>query len=360
MRYLSLKCLGKRIPAVIPAILCLAPVVWILISVDDSFSLLLNASAIGRWSKPRRYFSDLCGDVNRVRDACCCADGRFVAGTSLLKPDLDSVPSESELLSLHSSLNISRGGFWAPKGCVGSQTVALIIPFRKREAHLQIFLRHIHKYLQKQKLSYGIYVVDQVDDMEFNRAMLFNVGFLEAMKDRNYTCFVFHDVDHLPVDPLLSYWCDSMPTHMASRTDKWDWRLPYRSFVGGVTKQLASQIYAMNGFANVFWGWGGEDDDIRIRWWITGLRLRRPLGQLGNYATIKKSHYRAKDTEGRVDPHVLLRSSRKRVFTDGLNNVKYELVSKHYHALYTRISVNLVADPTFEYLHKSHMFSGFI
>ena len=53
----------------------------------------------------------------------------------------------------------------------------------------------------KQQLDYRIFVVEQsADDVEFNRAALMNVGFLEASKLDRYFCFVFHDVDLLPED----------------------------------------------------------------------------------------------------------------------------------------------------------------
>ena len=32
----------------------------------------------------------------------------------------------------------------------------------------------------------------------FNRAMLFNIGFTEALKLEQFDCFFLHDVDHLP------------------------------------------------------------------------------------------------------------------------------------------------------------------
>ena len=35
--------------------------------------------------------------------------------------------------------------------------------------------------------------------------MLFNVGFVEAMKDHNWTCVIFHDVDLIPEDDRNVY-----------------------------------------------------------------------------------------------------------------------------------------------------------
>ena len=58
---------------------------------------------------------------------------------------------------------------------------------------------------RRQELHYRIYLVNQTDPNPFNRAMLFNVGFMEAMKDHNWTCVIFHDVDLIPEDDRNVY-----------------------------------------------------------------------------------------------------------------------------------------------------------
>lgn len=47
-----------------------------------------------------------------------------------------------------------------PSNCQARQKVALIVPFRDRYAHLEVFLSHIHPFLMRQQLDYGIYVID--------------------------------------------------------------------------------------------------------------------------------------------------------------------------------------------------------
>ena len=43
-------------------------------------------------------------------------------------------------------------------------------------------------------------VVFKDDTDSFNRGMLLNIGYVEAMKDFNWDCVIFHDVDLLPED----------------------------------------------------------------------------------------------------------------------------------------------------------------
>ena len=48
----------------------------------------------------------------------------------------------------------------------------------------------------------------------FNRAKLLNVGFKEALKDYDYNCFVFSDVDLIPMNDHNTYRCFSQPRHL--------------------------------------------------------------------------------------------------------------------------------------------------
>ena len=85
--------------------------------------------------------------------------------------------------------------------------VAIIVPYRDRDSHLRIFLRHIHPILMRQNILYRfkldiicfstsfiifyrILVISQDDNEVFNRAMLFNVGYREAVNltDSEWDC----------------------------------------------------------------------------------------------------------------------------------------------------------------------------
>ena len=57
---------------------------------------------------------------------------------------------------------LTAGGRWRPADCASRQRVAVVVPFRDRLDHLLVFLRHIHPILQRQRLEYQIFVVEQV------------------------------------------------------------------------------------------------------------------------------------------------------------------------------------------------------
>ncbi|KAG7274370.1 hypothetical protein CRUP_028691, partial [Coryphaenoides rupestris] len=106
----------------------------------------------------------------------------------------------------------------------------------------------------------------------FNRAKLLNVGYIEALKDRDWDCFVFHDVDLVPEDDRNLYMCDSQPKHMV---------------VGrNATGYKYEQFKRVNGFSNTYWGWGGEDDDLRIRVELQGMKIVRPPPEVARYTMV--------------------------------------------------------------------------
>lgn len=129
---------------------------------------------------------------------------------------------------------VLAGGKYTPKDCYPRSKVAIIVPHRERELHLRQFLKNIHPVLRRQQRHYGIYVVHQSGTDTFNKAKLLNIGFIEALKDDSYDCFIFHDVDLVAEDDRNLYQCADVPKHLAVGIDKWGYQLPYNALFGGV------------------------------------------------------------------------------------------------------------------------------
>lgn len=64
----------------------------------------------------------------------------------------------------------------------------------------------------------------QLGEDTFNRAKLLNVGYTEALKDAEYDCFIFSDVDLIPMDDRNLYHCYDQPRHFAIAMDKFGFR----------------------------------------------------------------------------------------------------------------------------------------
>uniref|UniRef100_A0A6I8PHG3 Beta-1,4-galactosyltransferase n=1 Tax=Ornithorhynchus anatinus TaxID=9258 RepID=A0A6I8PHG3_ORNAN len=235
---------------------------------------------------------------------------------------------------------IKLGGHWRPSDCVPRWKVAILIPFRNRYEHLPVLFRHLIPMLQRQRLQFAFYVIEQAGTQPFNRAMLFNVGFREAMKDLEWDCLIFHDVDHIPESDRNYYGCGQMPRHFATKLDKYMYLLPYNEFFGGVSGLTVEQFQNINGFPNAFWGWGGEDDDLWNRVQNAGYLVSRPEGDTGKYKSIPHHHRGEVQFLGR---YALLRKSKERQVLDGLNNLNY-FANVTYDALYKNITVNLTPE----------------
>uniref|UniRef100_A0A3P8V8A7 Beta-1,4-galactosyltransferase n=1 Tax=Cynoglossus semilaevis TaxID=244447 RepID=A0A3P8V8A7_CYNSE len=234
---------------------------------------------------------------------------------------------------------VGPGGHYQPPDCVPEQKVAVIIPFRNRDEHLKYWLYYLHPILQRQQLYYTIFVINQEGTGKFNRAKLLNVGYVEALKDDNYDCFVFSDVDLIPIDDRNTYKCFSNPRHLSAAMDKFGFKLPYNQFFGGVSSMSKQQILKINGFPNNYWGWGGEDDDIFNRLVFSGMYVSRPSAEIGKCRMIR--HTRDKLNEDNPQRFDRIAHTRDTMRKDGLNSLTYKVVKKETFDLFTEITVDI-------------------
>lgn len=156
---------------------------------------------------------------------------------------------------------IFTGGKFIPKTCLPFYQTAIIVPYRNRTNQLTIFLKYMHAYLQRQNLIYRIFIVEQNDNLPFNRAKMLNYGAKIAI-GLGMRCLILHDVDLLPVNTGNLYACSRQPRHMSSSIDVFRYNLPYLKLFGGVVAIQSEHFQQVNGMSNKFEGWGAEDDDF--------------------------------------------------------------------------------------------------
>ncbi|KAM7093377.1 beta-1,4-galactosyltransferase 1 isoform 1-T1 [Molossus nigricans] len=265
----------------------------------------------------------------------CPEESPLLVGPMLIE---FKVPVDLTLLAKQNP-EVKVGGRYAPKDCISPHKVAIIIPFRNRQEHLKYWLYYLHPILQRQQLDYGIYVINQAGDSMFNRAKLLNVGFQEALKDYDYNCFVFSDVDLIPMDDRNTYRCFSQPRHISVAMDKFGFSLPYVQFFGGVSALSKQQFLTINGFPNNYWGWGGEDDDIFNRLVFKGMSISRPNAVVGKCRMIR--HSRDKKNEPNPQRFDRIAHTKETMFSDGLNTLTYKVLDIERNPLYTKITVDV-------------------
>ncbi|KAM8938959.1 beta-1,4-galactosyltransferase 1 [Pelodytes ibericus] len=240
--------------------------------------------------------------------------------------------------------NVREGGRYTPADCKAQEKVALIIPFRNRDEHLKYWLYYLHPILQRQQLDYGVYVINQGGDNTFNRAKLLNIGFEEALKEYDYNCFVFSDVDLIPMDDRNIYKCYRQPRHLSVSMDKFRFGLPYNQYFGGVSALSKDQFERINGFPNNYWGWGGEDDDIYNRIVSRGMSISRPDAVTGKCRMIR--HERDAKNDPNPKRFDLISHTRQTMNSDGLNSLSYQVTQKEKFPLYTKITVDVGPSPS--------------
>lgn len=70
-------------------------------------------------------------------------------------------------------------------------------------------------------------------------------------------------------------------------------RLPYVDLFGGVIGMSRTHFQLVNGFSNMFWGWGGEDDDMASRVKAHDLNITRYHPEVARYHMLTHAQQKA-------------------------------------------------------------------
>jgi len=198
------------------------------------------------------------------------------------------------------------------------ERLAIIVPYRDRKANMKKFLPYMENYIKN--IDYKIFIIEQANELPFNRAILLNIGFNEA-KDYDYFCF--HDIDMLPIESDYSF--RPNVTHLAEKVEQFNWRLPTPIYVGGVTMFDKQSFLKINGYCNQFWGWGYEDDEIWYRCELANVPLTRSGG---TYSSMH--HDRNTSNELVTENSEFIKKVKERYvdgkFIEGLSTLKYKKI----------------------------------
>lgn len=217
--------------------------------------------------------------------------------------------------------------------------LGIVVPYRDREEHLKVFIPYMNNFLNQQQIPYKIVVVEQLDKLSFNRAKLMNIGY-DFLKD-DYDYFCFHDVDHIPEDGADYSWVDT-PTHLSQYVSQFNYILPYPNMFGGVSMFNKKDFIKVNGFSNIMWGWGGEDDEMRSRCDREGLFVdRRP----NRYTSLPhpKASINGKEYDQNVKEWENIRDNKDSIEykNNGLNSLEYKTIEEEHKESHITIKVLL-------------------
>ncbi|VEL39412.1 unnamed protein product [Protopolystoma xenopodis] len=212
------------------------------------------------------------------------------------------VPLITARPSFHSNTTWSGlypGGLWSPlsvgnSNCTQQSGLAVVIPFRNRHRQLNTMLPILHQGLRRQGVI-------------------------------PYAC---------PRDP------NEPPLHMSANVSQFGWKLLYRGLVGGVLRISTAQFVRVNGYSNMYWGWGGEDDDLHTRLVTTEIGFKRLPGDVGVYYSLPHP-LAQRHLKKTLRDSILLNTSHARFKHDGLLQLRYQLTKVTPMPALTWLVVNL-------------------
>lgn len=158
--------------------------------------------------------------------------------------------------------------------------LAIIIPYRastqpERAEQLAKLRETIVTHLPEAFVA----VIEQDDDRPFNRGALLNTA-IDCMGLGTDATMCFHDVDLLPQEDILDAYRDPLPKNTVRHIGHAWKRYNSDSYLGGILMIRSGDFLAINGFPNDFWGWGGEDDELRDRITRAKMNIERPKGTI--------------------------------------------------------------------------------
>jgi len=214
------------------------------------------------------------------------------------------------------------------------ERLAIIVPYRDREAHLKQFVPHLHRFFGD--FPYRLLIIEQAPGAHFNRGKLLNIGFALAKEMCDYVCF--HDVDMLPVSADYSY--PKNPTHLATHVEQFEFDMPYGRYFDGVTLFNQHDFELVNGYYNGYSGWGLEDDDLRLRCEMHGLTIdSRP----GTYLSLQHRHAVENSAEiiRNRDLFERFHSGDATMLADGLNSLEFKTLDRAESAEFIKFTVEI-------------------
>jgi beta-1,4-galactosyltransferase 1 len=302
--------------------------------VQDRLKTMINEKDYSEWKRRRTK-----NNYKRQRKYCP-EEPRYLRGRFL---DENSTFPNISLYEIETNYShIRSGGQWSPSHCLARHRVAIIIPYRDRFEHLVTLLYYLHPILQRQELDYKIYVSEQAGNGTYNKAVLMNAAFIYASSEYDFQCFVFHDVDLIPEDDRNMYSCPIFPRHMSVAIDEMNYKLTYEELIGGVLNIRTDHFLTVNGYSNLYWGWGAEDDDLYYRLKEVSLKLIRPPATIARYKMLQHTKRVPSIWNKRAK---LLYSAAKRYTWDGVSSARYNLTSVISYPLFTHLIIDVGFPP---------------
>lgn len=160
--------------------------------------------------------------------------------------------------------------------------LGICIPYRNRKEHIEKLIPRLTEHLNKLDIPHKFYVGHQVDEKLFNRGAMKNIAAYHAFED-GCDYIAWHDVDMVPNSDDCDYsYPSEYPIHIATKLSKYEYKLGYEQYFGGVVLFTKDQVEKTNGYSNDYWDWGQEDDDLFWRAYYEGMTTYKVFQKYDN------------------------------------------------------------------------------
>ncbi|KAF5403583.1 N-acetyllactosaminide 3-alpha-galactosyltransferase [Paragonimus heterotremus] len=203
----------------------------------------------------------------------------------------------------------------------------IVIPYRDRQTHLEQVLPRIQQLLTRQNICYLIVIAEQFGAAPFNKGKIMNTAFVQSLNWFPFHCVTFHDVDLIPLSDEVPYSCSQFPRHTSVQLDKFNNRLPYVKLIGGILTIPVKIFLRVNGFSNLYWGWGAEDDDMYERLMANKIPITRSDPKVSKFRMLPHNPSPATSADFRSR---ILASSKARHRLDGLNSLNFSIIKSSF------------------------------
>lgn len=232
----------------------------------------------------------------------------------------------------------------------------IIIPFREnpkeqRNIHKKYFIENTVPLLKKCLIKVKIIFIIQEPGAPFNRGALINIA-VKLINSNPEDIFFTHDVDVNPYENTIVKYYKPFINNKCIQgiyTSAWD-------TLGGIIKFKKQDFIDINGFSNMFWGWGGEDTDLQNRAtfnniWIQKNLTNRP-GDGENWFKIFNHPRNKESVKNNIKKYFLHQYPRfsknkveKYIKTNGLTTVNYSVKSDVIEEYIRHILVSIPYEP---------------
>ncbi|VDK30211.1 unnamed protein product [Dibothriocephalus latus] len=100
----------------------------------------------------------------------------------------------------------------------------------------------------------------------------------------------------------------------------------YTAFLGGVTAFTWDHVAKMNGASNIFFGWGGEDDDMHMRLKLNNMTVDLPAPREGIFDEFDSNHARERNPERFA--LITQENVTARWRNDGIEQTRYRIINR--------------------------------